>query len=159
MSTALPGGAGLWQVINIVISLGVTAGLFAMLYKIVPDLKLAWRDVVVGAVATALLFSLGKFAIGMYLGKSAATSVFGAAGSLAVLFIWVYYSAQIVLFGAEFTQVWANAYGSQRDVAQQAARDAAAESGRTKMASRDTPRRDRRPGSSGMPGVPSTRTG
>lgn len=113
MSATLPGGAALWQVVNLVISLGVTAGLFAMIFKLVPDVQIAWRDVAVGAVVTAVLFSVGKFAIGLYLGRSAAASVFGVAGSLAILFIWVYYSAQIVLFGAEFTQVWADTYGSR----------------------------------------------
>jgi membrane protein len=112
MSSSLPGGAALWQGVNVIVSLGVVALLFAMIFKFVPDVKLTWRDVAVGAVVTAVLFSIGKLLIGLYLGKSSTASVFGAAGSLAVLFIWVYYSAQIVLFGAEFTQVWANNYGS-----------------------------------------------
>ncbi len=112
MSSTLPGGAAVWQAVNVVVSLGVVSLLFAMIFKFVPDVKLTWRDVAVGAVVTAILFSIGKLAIGLYLGKSSTASVFGAAGSLAVLFIWVYYSAQIVLFGAEFTQVWANTYGS-----------------------------------------------
>jgi membrane protein len=112
MSSTLPGGATLWQGVNMIVSLGVVALLFAMIFKFVPDVQLTWRDVAVGAVVTAVLFSIGKLAIGLYLGKSSTASVFGAAGSLAILFIWVYYSAQIVLFGAEFTQVWANTYGS-----------------------------------------------
>ena len=90
----------------------MTGALFAMIFKLMPDVEIAWRDVVVGAFVTAVLFSLGKLAIGLYLGRSGTASVFGAAGSLAVLLVWVYYSAQIVLFGAEFTQVWANRYGS-----------------------------------------------
>jgi membrane protein len=112
LSTSLPGGATLWQGVNVVVSLGVVALLFAMIFKFVPDVKLTWRDVAVGAGVTAVLFSVGKLAIGLYLGKSSTASVFGAAGSLAILFIWVYYSAQILLYGAEFTQVWANTYGS-----------------------------------------------
>jgi membrane protein len=112
MSATLPGGEAVWQVVNTVVSLGVVALLFAMIFKFVPDVQLTWRDVAVGAVVTAILFSIGKLAIGLYLGKSSTASVFGAAGSLAILFIWIYYSAQIVLFGAEFTQVWANTYGS-----------------------------------------------
>jgi membrane protein len=112
MSTALPGGAAVWQAVNVVVSLAVVTLLFAMIFKFVPDVKLTWRDVAVGAFVTAVLFSIGKLLIGLYLGKSSTASVFGAAGSLAILFIWIYYSAQIVLFGAEFTQVWANNYGS-----------------------------------------------
>jgi len=112
MSSSLPGGATLWQIVNMVVSLGVTALLFAMIFKLVPDVRLTWRDVAVGACVTAVLFAVGKLLIGLYLGKSSTASVFGAAGSLAILFVWIYYSAQIVLFGAEFTQVWANTYGS-----------------------------------------------
>jgi membrane protein len=112
MSTALPGGAAVWQIVNMAVSLAIVALLFAMIFKLVPDVQLTWRDVAVGAVVTSILFSIGKLLIGLYLGKSSTASVFGAAGSLAVLFIWVYYSAQIVLYGAEFTQVWANTYGS-----------------------------------------------
>jgi membrane protein len=112
VSHALPGGALVWHIVNGVVSVLMSAGLFAMLFKILPDVEIAWRDVAVGAVATALLFTIGKALIGLYLGRSSTVNVFGAAGSLAVIFVWVYYSAQIVLFGAEFTQVWANEYGS-----------------------------------------------
>jgi membrane protein len=112
MSASLPGGAAVWQLVNVIVSLGVVAFLFAMIFKLVPDVRLTWRDVAVGAVVTAVLFSVGKLLIGLYLGKSSTASVFGAAGSLAILFIWIYYSAQIMLYGAEFTQVWANKYGS-----------------------------------------------
>jgi membrane protein len=83
-----------------------------MLFKVLPDAKIAWRDVWIGAAITALLFVLGKFLLGLYIGRSSVGSAYGAAGSLIVILIWVYYSAQIVFFGAEFTQVYANQYGS-----------------------------------------------
>jgi len=93
--------------VNFVVGFALTAVLFGMIYRYMPQTRLAWRDVALGAVVTAALFALGKFAIGLYIGKSALASGFGAAGSLAVLLAWVYYSAQIFLFGAEFT--WAHA--------------------------------------------------
>jgi membrane protein len=85
----------------------VITALFAAIFKVLPDATVAWRDVWVGAGATALLFVIGKFLIGFYLGRSNPGEAFGAAGSLAVLFVWVYYSSMILLFGAEFTQAWA----------------------------------------------------
>jgi membrane protein len=112
VSASLPGGSVMWHIVNGVVSLLMSAALFALIFKFLPDIKIAWKDVAVGAIVTALLFTLGKALIGLYLGKSSTASVFGAAGSLAIVFIWVYYSAQIVLFGAEFTQVWADEYGS-----------------------------------------------
>jgi len=84
-----------------------------MIFKLLPDAKIAWRDVWVGAAITSLLFTIGKFAIGMYLGKSDVGSAYGAAGSLVILLVWVYYSSQILLYGAEFTAVYANQYGSR----------------------------------------------
>jgi membrane protein len=101
------------QLINLIISIGVITVLFAFIFKFLPDVNIAWRDVWMGAFVTAILFSLGKMLIGLYLGNSAITSSFGAAGSLALLLVWVYYSAQIMFFGAEFTQVFANKYGSK----------------------------------------------
>ena len=101
------------QVVNQVISLGVVTLLFAMIYRFLPDVKIAWRDVWLGAVITAVLFTVGKYLIGLYLGRTSTASAFGAAGSLAVLLIWLYYSAQIFLFGAEFTKVHANRFGSR----------------------------------------------
>lgn len=101
------------QLLNLVISLGVITVLFALIFKFLPDLRLAWRDVWMGAFVTSLLFSLGKTVIGLYLGNSAVGSTFGAAGSLVLLLLWIYYSAQILFFGAEFTQVYANQYGSK----------------------------------------------
>lgn len=101
------------QVINLAISVGVITVLFAFLFKFLPDAKIAWRDVWLGAFMTALLFSIGKTLIGLYLGSSNVASSYGAAGSLIILLLWIYYSAQIFFFGAEFTQVYANHYGSR----------------------------------------------
>ncbi len=108
----LPGWETLLQVINTVFSLGIATVLFAMIFKIMPQARVSWRDVWVGAVVTALLFEMGKMLIGLYIGKSSVTSSFAAAGSLVVLLVWVYYSAQIFLLGAEFTWVYANDHGS-----------------------------------------------
>jgi membrane protein len=94
------------------ISLAVITGLFAVTFKLVPDVEIDWRDVWTGAAITAILFTIGKFALGVYLGRSSMASSYGVAGSLVVFLVWVYYSAQIVFFGAEFTQVYANRYGS-----------------------------------------------
>jgi membrane protein len=102
----------LWELLNVGISLGTTSVLFALIFKLVPDAKIAWRDVWVGAFVTAALFSFGKVLLGWYIGRSATTSAFGAAGSLVALVVWVYYSAQILFLGAEFTQVYATRLGS-----------------------------------------------
>lgn len=103
----------LLQLVNFVVSLAVIAALFALMYKILPRVKIAWHDVLVGSLVTAVLFTIGKLLVGLYLGKSSVVSGFGAAGSLAVLLLWVYYSAQIFLFGAEFTWVYAHELGSR----------------------------------------------
>ncbi len=107
-----PGMAVLWESINFLISFGVITLLFAAIYKVLPDVKIAWGDVWVGAAVTALLFTIGRTLIGLYLGNAAVGSAYGAAGSLVVLLVWVFYSAQILLFGAEFTQVYTRRYGS-----------------------------------------------
>ena len=99
------------HLIDLALSLGVFAVLFAALFKFLPDAVVAWRDVLVGGLATALLFVIGKFAIGLYLGHSKPGDAFGAASALAVILVWVYYAGSIVLFGAEFTQVWATQRG------------------------------------------------
>lgn len=99
--------------IDAVVSLGVISTLIALIYKILPDAEVAWRDVWVGAIATAILFMVGKYLIGLYVGKASVGSAFGAAGSMAVLLVWIYYSAQIVLLGAEFTRVFANRLGDK----------------------------------------------
>lgn len=109
----LPGGAVVWEGVNFVLSFGVITALFAAMYKILPDAKVAWSDVWFGAAATALLFTIGKFLLGLYLGYASIGSTFGAAGSLLVFLVWVYYSAQILLFGAEMTQVYARMNGSR----------------------------------------------
>jgi membrane protein len=96
---------------NFVLFLGIVTLLFAMIYKVLPDTTIAWGDVVIGAVATSLLFTVGKFLIGLYLVYSSVVSAYGAAGSLVVVLVWVYYSAQIFYFGAEFTKVYATRRG------------------------------------------------
>jgi hypothetical protein len=106
------------HVLDLVVNFGLLTLIFALIYKMIPRVHVGWRDVWTGSGVTALLFVLGKFLIGLYLGKSDVTSSFGAAGSLVLMMVWVYYSAQIFLFGAEFTWVYANAYGSRRDQAQ-----------------------------------------
>lgn len=113
LSGALPIPEFALQAVNVIVSLGIITLLFALIYKVVPDAKIAWQDVWIGAFITALLFSIGKLVIGLYLGKSTVASSFGAAASLAVLLIWIYYSAQILFLGAEFTQVYATRYGSR----------------------------------------------
>ncbi|HWP09770.1 MAG TPA: YihY/virulence factor BrkB family protein [Polyangiaceae bacterium] len=122
LSSALPGGEVMWQGLNFVISLGVVTALFAVMFKTVPHAKVAWRDVWVGAFVTALLFTLGKLLIGLYLGKTSFSSAYGAAGSLVLLVIWVYYSASILLLGAEFTQAYAIYYGSRIEPSEDAIR-------------------------------------
>ena len=112
-SGILPGGEIVWQVLNFLLSFGVVALLFAAIYKVLPDVTIAWSDVWIGAAVTALLFTVGKFLIGLYLGHASVGSTFGAAGSLLVFLVWVYYSSQILFFGAEFTQVYARKYGSR----------------------------------------------
>jgi YihY family inner membrane protein len=109
--SALPGGAWLWQSLNGLVSFGLITWLFALIYKLLPDAKVEWGDVWVGAAVTALLFVVGKYLIGLYLGRSSWISAYGAAGSLVVVLLWVYYASQIFLFGAEFTYVYANQSG------------------------------------------------
>jgi membrane protein len=111
-SNAIADDAGLWQALFVLVSFGFATLLFALVFKVLPDAPIVWRDVWLGALLTAALFTLGQHLIGLYIGKSSVASTYGAAGSLAVLLVWVYYSAQIVLFGAEFTRVYAAAHGS-----------------------------------------------
>ena len=101
------------QVFNFSISFAITTSLFAMIYKFMPRARIAWRDVWVGAAVTAFLFEIGKLLIGLYLGTTSVASAFGAAGSLVILLVWVYFSAQIFLLGAEFTWVFSHEYGSK----------------------------------------------
>lgn len=108
-----PGAAIVLRILSFVLSFAVVTLLFAMIYRVLPDVEISWKDVWVGAAVTALLFTIGKYLIGLYLGHSSVASVYGAAGSLVVVLLWVYYSSQILFFGAEFTQVYARAYGSR----------------------------------------------
>jgi membrane protein len=111
---AMPGTRLLLQGLNLAVGFAMTAALFAAIYKILPDRRLRWRDVAAGAVATAFLFTVGKSLIGLYIGGTAVASTFGAMGALAVVLLWVFYSAQIFLLGAEFTRAWASQEGSRR---------------------------------------------
>jgi membrane protein len=104
----------LLQTLNFVVSLAVITVMFALMYKILPRVKIGWHDVWIGSAATAMLFTIGKSLVGLYIAKSSVVSSFGAAGSLAVLLVWIYYSAQIFLLGAEFTWVYAHRHGSRR---------------------------------------------
>jgi membrane protein len=108
------------QAMNFLFSFALVTLLFAMIYKILPSVHIAWKDVAIGSIITAALFSVGKALIGVYLGNSAVTSSYGAAGSVILVLIWVYYSAQIFLLGAEFTKVYAHRYGSRRNLPQPA---------------------------------------
>ncbi len=109
----LPGIGFLLQLANFVLSFAVTTLLFALIYKVLPDVKIAWGDVWIGAIITSLLFSLGRLLLGLYLGNSSFGSTYGAAGSVVIILVWVYYAAQILFFGAEFTQVYASRFGSR----------------------------------------------
>jgi len=111
LSESLPGGELLWQWLNFLIAFTLTTGLFAVIFKVVPDAQVRWRDVWVGAIVTALLFSLGRLLLGLYLGKAAVGSTYGAAGSMVAFVVWVYYAAQIFFLGAEFTQVYSRELG------------------------------------------------
>jgi membrane protein len=106
-------GAVVAQVLNFILSFAVISLLFAAIFKVLPDAKVAWRDVWVGAIATAAFFVVGKLLIGLYIGQSDPGSAFGAAGALAVLLVWIYYAAVIVLLGAEFTQAWMRHHGRE----------------------------------------------
>jgi membrane protein len=112
IGTTFPAMAELWNAINLLVSFGVVTLLFGLIYRVLPDVDLSWRDVWLGAIVTAALFTVGKWVIGLYLGTSGVASAYGAAGSVLVLLIWVYYSAQIVLLGAEFTRAWVDWQGA-----------------------------------------------
>jgi membrane protein len=120
LGTLWSGAFGEWalmaQLFNVMVGFVMTTGVFAMIYKVMPRVSVKWRDVWLGAAVTSLLFTGGRFLIGLYIGRSNLASGFGAAGSLIVVFVWVYYSAQIFLLGAEFTWIYARTFGSMRDL-------------------------------------------
>lgn len=107
-----PGMPLAWKLVDTLVSLTVTTVLFALLFRVLPDVRLRWRDVTTGAFVTAVLFTVGQQAIGLYLGRTEVASSYGAAGSVMVLLLWVYYSCQILLLGAEFTRVYAQRHGA-----------------------------------------------
>jgi membrane protein len=111
ISGILPAYLILANVLNFMLSFTITAMLFAAIYRILPDAKVRWRDVFWGAIVASALFSVGRFLIGLYLGQSAIGSIYGAAGSIVIILVWIYLSTQILFFGAEFTQVWSRRYG------------------------------------------------
>ncbi|RJQ71916.1 MAG: YihY/virulence factor BrkB family protein [Desulfobacteraceae bacterium] len=111
LAERLEGVSWVWRLLNLSMSFAIITLLFAMIYKYLPDVKISWSDVMMGAVITSILFSIGKFLIGFYLGHVAFGSAYGAAGSFVVLLIWIYYSTLICFFGAEFTQVYASSIG------------------------------------------------
>jgi membrane protein len=118
LEASLSGVTVILRILNSAIAFGIAALLFAMIFKILPAVPLTWRDVGMGAVMTALLFTAGKFVIGYYIGKSGVASAYGAAASIITLLLWIYYSSLILLFGAEFTKAYAESRGSRKEVAQ-----------------------------------------
>jgi len=124
----MPGSVALLQAFNVLAGFAVTVALFAMAYRLLPRVHIAWSDVWIGAVVTSVLFTVGKYLIGVYLGRAGVSSGFGAAGSLVIILAWVYYSAQIFLLGAEFTWVFAHRCGSRVDAAVSAPASATASS-------------------------------
>ena len=113
LDALLSNAAARAAVVDFLVSVIIVTLLFAMMYKILPDVKIAWGDVWIGAVVTAFLFTVGKLLIGLYLAHASIGSAYGAAGSLVVFVVWVYYSGQILFLGAEFTKVYANRFGSR----------------------------------------------
>ena len=126
LASRAPGVPFPWSAVSLMVSLVVTTGLFGLLFRVLPDVELGWRDVMTGAFVTAILFTAGQQLIGLYLGQSAMTSSYGAAGSVMILLLWVYYSCQILLFGAEFTRAYAERRGTTLQTATFAAKDVAA---------------------------------
>lgn len=112
-ASVVPWQAAVMHVVNALVSFVVITGLFAAIYKVMPDVRVEWRDVILGGAVTSLLFTLGKLILGIYLGRASYASTYGAAASIVILIAWVYYSAQIFFLGAEFTKAFATRYGSQ----------------------------------------------
>jgi membrane protein len=115
LEAAFSGASVALRILNSAVAFAIAALLFAMIFKILPAVELTWRDVWMGAVVTAVLFTAGKFAIGYYIGKSGIASAYGAAGSIVTILLWIYYSSLILLFGAEFTKAYAESQGSRAD--------------------------------------------
>lgn len=113
LKSMIPGADIIGQVISFIVTLMVIALMFTLLFRFLPDVKITWRDVWIGGIVTALLFTVGQIALGLYLGSGAVGTAFGAAGSLVIILVWIYYSTQILFLGAEFTQVYTNRYGSR----------------------------------------------
>ena len=132
-----PANATMWNLVNTVVSVVVTTGLFALLFRFLPDVRLRWRDVATGAAVTAVLFTIGQQVIGLYLGQGTIASSYGAAGSMMILLLWVYYSCQILLFGAEFTRVWAARHGVRPKPEEFAVKDPAAVHAKSALTSVD----------------------
>ena len=120
----IAGPGWLWEIVDFLLSFAVITLLFALMFKYIPDARIEWHDVWVGGLATGVLFTLGKFAVSLYVGSTAVGSSYGAAGSLVILLLWVYFSAQIFLLGAEFTQVYARRRGARLEPAEHALRTA-----------------------------------
>jgi len=118
VGTTFPGVTALWEALNALVSLGVITLLFAMIYKVLPDVKLGWSDVWVGALVTAGLFTIGKFLIGLYIATSAVATTYGAAASVIVILVWVYYTTQIILLGSEFTRAYVDEFAPRRPPAE-----------------------------------------
>ncbi len=130
----VPAGEALGHVIHFVVSLGVTTLLFALMFKIIPDAKVKWKDVWLGGLVTAVLFTVGQFGIGLYLGKTSIGSAYGAASSLMIVLVWIFFSSCILFLGAEFTKVYASMYGSRIEPTENAV---AIPSGQTPAAATD----------------------
>ena len=122
VQSVLPGGIVVALAVYVIFDFAVVVFLFAMIFKFLPDVEIQWRDVWIGAVITAVLFGIGKWLLGLYLGSAAAGSAYGAASSLITLLLWVYYSSQILLFGGEFTQVYAARAGREFEPSEYAVR-------------------------------------
>jgi membrane protein len=122
IQTAMPGGLTIALSVYLIFDFVVITTLFAMIFKILPDAKTQWRDMWIGAAMTAVFFLIGKWALGLYLGSGTAASAYGAASSLITLLLWVYYSSQVLLFGAEFTQVYASEFGAPLEPSEYAVR-------------------------------------
>jgi membrane protein len=113
LESGFSGASVILRILNSAVAFAIAVLLFAMIFKILPAVELTWRDVWMGAIVTAILFTAGKFAIGYYIGKSGVASAYGAAGSIVTILLWIYYSSLILLFGAEFTKAYAESRGSR----------------------------------------------